>query len=347
MIIILLIIFKILLIIYFFFFFNDTATTEIYTLHIVGSVRCVQETAVRQKVLEKSSKRQYSNQKHLKKSEDQNISKDILLINDSYQDNSPKAKTQRHQNIQFQPQDNEIVSQRKVIQTQIEELPYDQYQQKNRSQSYIKTNAGDTQLEKDNQFSPRHKSHIKGGRQNLRKQYMQDNPDESSDFQQNHQRKNHSNNQDDKLIKLQKQITNEDQPQRLISKIFPNNSPNQGRNNRNPNINNTNQDEQNQKSSIRKHKKEKQYISDSDQAPNLDNSLANQYENMKIINNESSVDYSKGVVEPDNNIELYQVNNLSLIHISEPTRLGMISYAVFCLKKKKKKQRKQGTRQRA
>src|SRR5450756_2400971 len=32
---------------------------------------------------------------------------------------------------------------------------------------------------------------------------------------------------------------------------------------------------------------------------------------------------------------------LSLIHISEPTRLGMISYAVFCLKKKKKKQEKE------
>src|SRR5450756_2751921 len=30
------------------------------------------------------------------------------------------------------------------------------------------------------------------------------------------------------------------------------------------------------------------------------------------------------------------VVQLSLIHISEPTRLGMISYAVFCLKKKKK-----------
>src|SRR5450756_286809 len=28
------------------------------------------------------------------------------------------------------------------------------------------------------------------------------------------------------------------------------------------------------------------------------------------------------------------VVTLSLIHISEPTRLGMISYAVFCLKKK-------------
>src|SRR5450756_1851533 len=27
--------------------------------------------------------------------------------------------------------------------------------------------------------------------------------------------------------------------------------------------------------------------------------------------------------------------DLSLIHISEPTRLGMTSYAVFCLKKKK------------
>src|SRR5428012_8985 len=27
---------------------------------------------------------------------------------------------------------------------------------------------------------------------------------------------------------------------------------------------------------------------------------------------------------------------LSLIHISEPTRLGMISYAVFCLKKKRR-----------
>src|SRR5450756_3030058 len=34
---------------------------------------------------------------------------------------------------------------------------------------------------------------------------------------------------------------------------------------------------------------------------------------------------------------------LSLIHISEPTRLGMISYAVFCLKKKKKKKRKHHT----
>ena len=33
-------------------------------------------------------------------------------------------------------------------------------------------------------------------------------------------------------------------------------------------------------------------------------------------------------------------STLSLIHISEPTRLGMISYAVFCLKKKKARKKK-------
>src|SRR5665809_64235 len=32
--------------------------------------------------------------------------------------------------------------------------------------------------------------------------------------------------------------------------------------------------------------------------------------------------------------------HLSLIHISEPTRLRRISYAVFCLKKKKKKKKR-------
>ena len=32
-------------------------------------------------------------------------------------------------------------------------------------------------------------------------------------------------------------------------------------------------------------------------------------------------------------IRKLMIDNLSLIHISEPTRLGMISYAVFCLKK--------------
>src|SRR5450756_235898 len=30
--------------------------------------------------------------------------------------------------------------------------------------------------------------------------------------------------------------------------------------------------------------------------------------------------------------EIGEIQQLSLIHISEPTRLGMISYAVFCLK---------------
>src|SRR5665648_404401 len=45
------------------------------------------------------------------------------------------------------------------------------------------------------------------------------------------------------------------------------------------------------------------------------------------------LDGEVGAVEEEiKNTLLY----LSLIHISEPTRLGMISYAVFCLKKKKK-----------
>ena len=39
----------------------------------------------------------------------------------------------------------------------------------------------------------------------------------------------------------------------------------------------------------------------------------------------------------DLNIDLSKILRLSLIHISEPTRLLSISYAVFCLKKKKKK----------
>src|SRR5450756_369990 len=43
------------------------------------------------------------------------------------------------------------------------------------------------------------------------------------------------------------------------------------------------------------------------------------------------------VVESANAHLRWIVCTLSLIHISEPTRLGMISYAVFCLKKKKEK----------
>eukprot|EP00825_Cyclidium_porcatum_P014548 TRINITY_DN17840_c0_g1_i1.p1 TRINITY_DN17840_c0_g1~~TRINITY_DN17840_c0_g1_i1.p1 ORF type:complete len:236 (-),score=11.59 TRINITY_DN17840_c0_g1_i1:45-752(-) len=42
---------------------------------------------------------------------------------------------------------------------------------------------------------------------------------------------------------------------------------------------------------------------------------------------------------PESDIKIALGQELSLIHISEPTRLGMISYAVFCLKKKKAKTR--------
>src|SRR5450756_2855186 len=49
----------------------------------------------------------------------------------------------------------------------------------------------------------------------------------------------------------------------------------------------------------------------------------------------SSTEEVQAVVRLANDHGL-KVKALSLIHISEPTRLGMISYAVFCLKKKKK-----------
>ena len=47
---------------------------------------------------------------------------------------------------------------------------------------------------------------------------------------------------------------------------------------------------------------------------------------------------SKGearIVDIANKLGIAQATALSLIHISEPTRLALISYAVFCLKKKK------------
>ena len=43
---------------------------------------------------------------------------------------------------------------------------------------------------------------------------------------------------------------------------------------------------------------------------------------------------SGGFMTGDSSIYLYTGIELSLIHISEPTRLLSISYAVFCLKKK-------------
>ena len=48
---------------------------------------------------------------------------------------------------------------------------------------------------------------------------------------------------------------------------------------------------------------------------------------------ENPVNFNKYAFE----VGLDDGTSLSLIHVSEPTRLGMISYAVFCLKKKNKK----------
>src|SRR5659263_118789 len=58
----------------------------------------------------------------------------------------------------------------------------------------------------------------------------------------------------------------------------------------------------------------------------------------------------KPYLPKDELIDVYHaatcLQELSLIHISEPTRLGMISYAVFCLKKKKKHQSQQRYKER-
>ena len=45
--------------------------------------------------------------------------------------------------------------------------------------------------------------------------------------------------------------------------------------------------------------------------------------------------------KPYEKVALLPQVSLSLIHISEPTRQAEISYAVFCLKKKKQKKQKQ------
>ena len=75
-------------------------------------------------------------------------------------------------------------------------------------------------------------------------------------------------------------------------------------------------------------------------------SLKKQYPHIKLILVLPCITQTKGWSKDD--IAVYEeiksqadkVVYLSLIHISEPTRLGMISYAVFCLKKKKKKKKK-------
>src|SRR5665648_261883 len=61
------------------------------------------------------------------------------------------------------------------------------------------------------------------------------------------------------------------------------------------------------------------------------NTLENIYRDLKIKDPGAKVKLDLSTI---NDIDYYNgVIFLSLIHISEPTRLGMISYAVFCLKK--------------
>src|SRR5450759_375833 len=50
-----------------------------------------------------------------------------------------------------------------------------------------------------------------------------------------------------------------------------------------------------------------------------------------VIDSRVASEYAEGHIKDAVNVPYRE--KLSLIHISEPTRLGMISYAVFCLKK--------------
>eukprot|EP00831_Metopus_contortus_P032304 TRINITY_DN2612_c0_g2_i1.p1 TRINITY_DN2612_c0_g2~~TRINITY_DN2612_c0_g2_i1.p1 ORF type:complete len:295 (+),score=54.45 TRINITY_DN2612_c0_g2_i1:80-964(+) len=62
--------------IYTFFFFNDTATTEIYTRSIVGSVRCVQETGINAEYMGMEEKKLYVDPNFLQKEESESEEED-------------------------------------------------------------------------------------------------------------------------------------------------------------------------------------------------------------------------------------------------------------------------------
>ena len=71
-----------------------------------------------------------------------------------------------------------------------------------------------------------------------------------------------------------------------------------------------------------------------DKFEKLKNDLGNIGENKLLLI--TAIKVMDEYFDTKKNVEKKKVElTLSLIHISEPTRLGMISYAVFCLKKKK------------
>src|SRR5450756_2872090 len=65
------------------------------------------------------------------------------------------------------------------------------------------------------------------------------------------------------------------------------------------------------------------------------NGKATTLEQGAVIKNGRTLVPLRFIVESMGATLAWDAVTLSLIHISEPTRLGMISYAVFCLKKKK------------
>src|SRR5450759_5529653 len=67
----------------------------------------------------------------------------------------------------------------------------------------------------------------------------------------------------------------------------------------------------------------------SDLAPNISGiGMSDQARSMYLCG--LALEFARQCLKPGGSL-LVKVFQLSLIHISEPTRLGMISYAVFCL----------------
>eukprot|EP00825_Cyclidium_porcatum_P006059 TRINITY_DN1297_c0_g1_i7.p1 TRINITY_DN1297_c0_g1~~TRINITY_DN1297_c0_g1_i7.p1 ORF type:complete len:412 (-),score=82.61 TRINITY_DN1297_c0_g1_i7:60-1295(-) len=95
--------------------------------------------------------------------------------------------------------------------------------------------------------------------------------------------------------------------------------------------------------------KEDQYINTKDKLENLKKEFEKQCGQLNKLNEEQLSECYNIQAKLQSQLQQlkdkYKTQYLSLIHISEPTRLGMISYAVFCLKKKKKKKQKNYTNQ--
>eukprot|EP00825_Cyclidium_porcatum_P048634 TRINITY_DN8220_c0_g1_i3.p1 TRINITY_DN8220_c0_g1~~TRINITY_DN8220_c0_g1_i3.p1 ORF type:complete len:412 (+),score=53.05 TRINITY_DN8220_c0_g1_i3:59-1294(+) len=114
-----------------FFFFNDTATTEIYTLHIVGSVRCVQETGTWGYIqilythiflLIQGQNKLYNHFTTMDKSKQSQARPDLKKIEEYYQKSSDQKKSYKNKEFQMDVQElvkfNDLQEKEKILREQ-------------------------------------------------------------------------------------------------------------------------------------------------------------------------------------------------------------------------------------